>query len=182
MILKQWRPVVGFEDLYEVSDHGDVRRLGSGCLSMNPTCDPHSGLRNRRTVVLYRKNRPHTCMVSHLVLRAFDSFEPTPRTPVQFKNGDRTDCRLVNLAWRIRPRGPLRLKMKRRWWHDASKRREAIERIACALLDKLDPQHIVLNQPVSDFVEAYTHAERMTEPSRSHSRGEMLCAQSRMAD
>lgn len=104
-----WKPVVGFEGLYEVSDHGRVRSLDreiecmsrwgtpvrkmmKGRLLRTPTC---GSLRKHRVVSLGRGN---WTFVHRLVLFAFvgpcpDGFE------CRHLDGDGGNNKLANLTW-----------------------------------------------------------------------------------
>lgn len=94
-----WRAVVGYQGLYEVSDHGGVRsksRQGSagGILSISPD------KRGYMKVSLYNKGRKAR-WVHTLVLEAFVG----PRPPGQMgchKNGNPSQNYLSNLRWDTR--------------------------------------------------------------------------------
>ena len=86
----EWRPVAGFEDLYEVSGDGRVRRLGSQRELKTASSRPW--------VSLWRNNKPRRARVSRLMLEAFVG----PCPPGYFachKNDDSADNRLANLYW-----------------------------------------------------------------------------------
>lgn len=158
---KRWRPVLGYEKQYEVSDYGDVRRLGGGLLSSRAS-------RGYRAVALYCGGISRTQMVARIVLESFGDTRPL-YTRIIFANGDRTDCRLSNLDWaqvkeiepEIQPHYHLAT------LDTPEQRQAAVEAIACVLLDRMDPQRITLNPHVSAFVDAYTRAEQMTQPQQS---------------
>jgi hypothetical protein len=104
-IVEQWKPIVGYEGVYEVSDLGRVRsldrwvRVGSGrrrtgvrYFSPSP-----SGASKKYKRVLLRnpdKQRP----VHQLVLEAFVGPRPE-NCEVRHLDGDPSNNRLDNLAW-----------------------------------------------------------------------------------
>jgi hypothetical protein len=104
-IVEQWKPIVGYEGLYEVSDQGRVRslpgrqrnakgwRMKSGCirkLPLNAYGYPVVDLKHNGT----RK----TYSVHTLVLTAFIGPKPFGNE-CRHLNGIRSDARLCNLAW-----------------------------------------------------------------------------------
>jgi hypothetical protein len=95
-----WKPVVGYEGLYEVSDHGRVRSLNSRRARaghpfvLRPTPIPSGYL----TVKLYRSGAPRqTRSVHALVAEAF--LGPSEGRVVRHLDGSRTGNRPSNLAW-----------------------------------------------------------------------------------
>lgn len=94
----EWRPVVGYEGLYEVSELGDVRSVaGSGHLRDGRTLK--QGItRSYYAVCLYDK---HTRATTHVHRIVADAFIPNPHNypQVNHKNGIKTDNRAANLEW-----------------------------------------------------------------------------------
>lgn len=86
-----WLPVVGYEQLYEVSNQGAVRRIGRPALL--------GGLqRGYWHVELWRKNRRKRVPVHRLALEAFVG--PCPEGMEGCHNdGDSTNNRIENLRW-----------------------------------------------------------------------------------
>ncbi len=90
---EEWRPVLGYEGLYEVSTEGRVRTLRKGHL-MHPHTDRHGYL----LAGLSRDGKQRTTRVHHMVLEAFVG--PRPEGLVGcHNNGDPSDNRLENLRW-----------------------------------------------------------------------------------
>lgn len=90
--MSEWRPVYGYEEIYEVSDDGRVRRR-----SNQRELKFKSG-EKRPTVSLSRNNKCHQRRVSILMLEAFVS----PRPPGYFACHKDDDCAhnsLDNLYW-----------------------------------------------------------------------------------
>lgn len=103
---EEWRPVVGYEGLYEVSEHGRVRSLdriiqvsGQGPRRWRGRIMiPGVGDLGRRTVMLSREGNVTPITVHRLVLEAFVGVRPVDQE-CRHLNGDASDNRLVNLAW-----------------------------------------------------------------------------------
>ena len=87
-----WKPVVGFENYYEVSSLGNVRRKKSGRLRRIDFAQ------NYPTVLLSVNGKHHTFRVHRLVAKAF--LEPVEgKSHVNHKNGNHADNRVCNLEW-----------------------------------------------------------------------------------
>jgi hypothetical protein len=65
--MEEWRNVVGFEGIYEVSSHGNVRSVKSGKLK-KITADKTT---NRPFLNLWKNNKQNVVRVHKLVLEAF---------------------------------------------------------------------------------------------------------------
>ena len=98
-MLKEWRPVPEYEGTYEVSNFGDVRRLGG-----TPWCPvtrerklvPRGGYLQ---VLLSKENVVQLHWVHRLVARAFLGEPSKDRPHVNHINGIRNDNRVTNLEW-----------------------------------------------------------------------------------
>ena len=90
--LETWLPVVGCEGLYEVSDIGNVRRVG-GTHNLKAT-----GAGWKRSYLSLHLGRANTVYVHALVAEAFVG--PRPEGAVcRHLNGNSRDNRPENLAW-----------------------------------------------------------------------------------
>lgn len=101
---EQWRPVGGYEGLYEVSDHGRVRSLSRVVLGkkrqtvtgrMLGQVDNGHGY---KTVRLWRGNRQRIVYVHEVVLTAFVGARPSGNWAAH-NDGVRSNNRATNLRW-----------------------------------------------------------------------------------
>ena len=93
--MTQWRKIPGYEDLYEISDTGEVRSCVSG-----RTLSQRWHLRvGHWRVKLWAENKGRTFLISRLVLLAFRGVAPVKAWTASHLNGDARDNRLENLAW-----------------------------------------------------------------------------------
>jgi hypothetical protein len=91
VVEEEWRPIVGYEGLYEVSDLGRVKGLKRGKI-LKPSPDKDGYL----TLILCNKGEK-MCRVHRLVLQ---SFQPTEEDLVcDHINHIKNDNRLINLRW-----------------------------------------------------------------------------------
>lgn len=92
--MEQWLPVVGFEDLYEVSNHGNVRSIKTGKVK-SYTLDKAN---NRPFMGLWRNNKNKTFRPHTLVLTAFVGPRP-PKMECCHNDGNPWNNRVENLRW-----------------------------------------------------------------------------------
>lgn len=100
---EKWRPVVGYDELYEVSTLGRVRgalvkkkgHLGKKCGNIKHQSLSTTGYYN---VMIWKNNNPRLIKVHRLVATAFIPNPENKRT-INHINCNKTDNRLVNLEW-----------------------------------------------------------------------------------
>lgn len=97
--MEKWRPVVGYEGLYEVSDMGQVRRAAPGRYTfVGKVLRAHPNVHGYPVVRLTKNGVQRTHPMHRLVVRAFLGERPA-RHEVNHMNSDRSDARLVNLEY-----------------------------------------------------------------------------------
>lgn len=107
IVTENWKPVVGYEGYYSVSDQGRVKRQPKGRL-LSPCLDPRGYLR----VYLWVHGVSREGRIHRLVAAAF--FGPRPEgMEVNHKNCTKIDNRLNNLEYITH-----RANMKHAWAHD----------------------------------------------------------------
>lgn len=91
---REWRDVVGYEGLYQVSNDGKVRRKPI------PLKPGKTGKRKRTSIVVLCKNgKPRTHTISHLVLEAFVSPRPEGYEACHHPDPNPENNRVENLRW-----------------------------------------------------------------------------------
>lgn len=103
---EEWRPVVGYEGLYEVSSLGRVRSLDRVIMRSNGypqplkgvVLTPNLGKRGSYTVMLPTASGQRQVKVHRMVAEAFIP-NPSGFPVVRHLNDDPTDNRVENLAW-----------------------------------------------------------------------------------
>ena len=95
----EWRSVKGYEGIYEVSNHGDVRRIAMGRgvsktkeRQRRPLADHPCGY---LAITIQRDNKPRTFLVHRLVAEAF--IGPLGRLEVNHRDGDKKNNQAANL-------------------------------------------------------------------------------------
>lgn len=88
-----WKPVKGFEDLYEVSNEGDIRSIASG-----KALKHNVNKANASIVSLYRNGKQSNKTVSRVVAEAF---VPNPNSfkCARHKDGNPQNNKASNLYW-----------------------------------------------------------------------------------
>lgn len=93
--MEEWRPVVGFEELYEVSNLGQVRRTAR---LLRPSYNERIGYPSV-TLVPFRGAQKVTRSVHRLVAAAFIGEPPSPEHHVNHKDGDKGNAEAGNLEY-----------------------------------------------------------------------------------
>lgn len=98
--METWVPVHGFEDEYQVSDAGRVRRVlpACGARPFHILSPRRRGDREYPAVILRKDGKSHSRLVHRLVLSSF-SRPPLKGEVCAHWNGDSRDNRLANLRW-----------------------------------------------------------------------------------
>src|ERR1700751_4345617 len=100
---EQWRPVAGYKDRYEVSDHGRVRRP-LNCIREGNRTVPGSLLRpsldldGYRGVILCLHGKTHRYKIARLVAEAFIP-NPDHKSEVNHSDFCKTNDHVSNLEW-----------------------------------------------------------------------------------
>lgn len=101
---EEWRDVIDYETLYQVSNLGNVRRIAKyrnskpGNLKQFPTQKPMCGSAYMG-VRLSKNNVAKSYNVHRLVVAAFLGPPPTVHHEVRHLDGRRNNNRMTNLAW-----------------------------------------------------------------------------------
>ena len=101
MVAEHWRPVVGFDQQYEVSNHGRVRNRATWRV-LSPRSSPNSG-RRHVSVYLCAGGVRQQAYVHVLVLFAFHGPRPENHD-ARHLDGDAQNNRIDNLQWATRSR------------------------------------------------------------------------------
>ena len=100
--MEQWKDVVGFEGLYQVSDHGRVRTLpkkvATGRVQPQRIMKLQQTRKGYIVVPLCKETNRYSRQVHRLVAEAFIP-NPDNKTTVNHKNNIKSDNRVTNLEW-----------------------------------------------------------------------------------
>jgi hypothetical protein len=96
---ERWQPIEGYEDLYEVSDHGRVRRTGASPYAKpGRILKPALAGRGYHRVTLYWAGRPQLVYIHGLVAEAFLGPRPA-KHEVNHRDGNKTHNAAGNLEY-----------------------------------------------------------------------------------
>lgn len=111
--MSTWKPIPGYEGLYEISDAGEVRSLDRVVARLTPTGNAGTRHYFAKTKTIYSDRDGYSCVslckggvqkpyrVSRLVLTAFE--QPSkPGEEACHKNHDKLDNSIRNLRWGTR--------------------------------------------------------------------------------
>lgn len=96
--IEQWRPVPGYEGLYEVSDYGRVRRSARGQHTQIGRIIKPFPQRGYWRIQLNKNGKKHKHSVHTLVLKAFVG-DPSPGQECRHKDNDPGNNHVSNLIW-----------------------------------------------------------------------------------
>jgi predicted XRE-type DNA-binding protein len=91
-----WKPIIGYENYYEVSNIGHVKRIQTGKI-LKPRISNGYCL-----VDLRANNNRKYCRIHRLVAFAFIGFPPTANYEVRHLDGDKQNNYVDNLTWGTR--------------------------------------------------------------------------------
>lgn len=97
---EEWRPVIGYEGHYEISNRGHLRRVKQ-CRGtqagriLNGAINPGGYV----VVTLGRDNKKHMSMLHRLVAEAFIGPRPDERHEINHKDGNKQNNTVGNLEW-----------------------------------------------------------------------------------
>lgn len=98
--MERWKPVVGWEGVYEVSDLGRVKRLVPGRQTYaGRIFEPAGHPRGYVFITLCHEGRKVSRPAHLLVLEAFVGPKPSPTHQGNHKDGVRTNNTVDNLEW-----------------------------------------------------------------------------------
>lgn len=96
--IEEWRPVVGYEGLYKVSNLGNVRSLNYNHTGKERILKAATNRYGYLFVDLYKDGKPKNKSIQQLVATAF-ILNPEGKPCVDHINTDKSDNRVENLRW-----------------------------------------------------------------------------------
>ena len=93
-----WKPVVGYEGLYEVSNWGRVKSLNYNHTGKGKILKQHQCMDGYKSVMLYKDGKRKIILVHRLVAQAFIP-NPNDYKEVNHKDEDKTNNSVDNLEW-----------------------------------------------------------------------------------
>lgn len=102
MVDEVWKAVVGFEGLYEISDHGNIRKIAPDRMGrkthVGKLIKPMMGARGYYIYSFWKDGKPHSKLIHSLIMKAFCGDREDGET-INHKNGIKTDNRFSNLEY-----------------------------------------------------------------------------------
>ena len=100
MAYETWKPVLGLEGLYEVSDFGRVRVIVSRRgVKAGRILKPKTSYDGYQYAVFVKNHKRIRWTLQHVVMPAFQPDRAALDNKVRFLDGDRSNCKLANLQW-----------------------------------------------------------------------------------
>lgn len=96
--MPEWREIIGYEGIYEVSNKGEVRSLWNRYSGKSPILKQHTSHKGYKLVCLCAKGNQKTFLVHRLVAEAFLP-NPDSLPCVNHKDEDKTNNNVDNLEW-----------------------------------------------------------------------------------
>ena len=100
---EEWKPIPGFDDCYEASSAGSIRRTkdggGQGGWKTGYVLSQSRSKQGYKRVNLWTGERQRGFYVHRLIAMAFLGNAPTGRRTVNHRNGRQDDNRVENLEW-----------------------------------------------------------------------------------
>ena len=93
-----WKPIKGYEGLYEVSSFGNVRKIANNKTCKQKSISKRADVGGYYQVGLYRNGIRKFYRVNRLVAIAFIE-NPHNKPEVNHKDGNRTNNKVANLEW-----------------------------------------------------------------------------------
>ena len=101
MTFREWLPIIEYEELYEISNNGEVYSV-KGCKKLKPALSSNGYYR----VNLHRNGKPKTRYVHQLVCEAFNGLRPVDKE-VSHKDNNKLNNQAYNLCWATRKENAL---------------------------------------------------------------------------
>lgn len=96
-----WKPVVGYEKKYEISNLGNIKSLNYQRMGFPKILKPSNNKRWGYLYITLRKNgKIKSLKIHHLVLYAFVGPKPSKKHTASHEDGNRKNNILDNLKWR----------------------------------------------------------------------------------
>lgn len=93
--MEQWKPIPGYESLYEASCSGNIRSLIKGKVKKLR----HDSGKNYLLVELFKDKKPKTFLVHRLIASTFYPCSNSHLLQVNHKDGNKTNNNISNLEW-----------------------------------------------------------------------------------